>query len=137
MPAKGGRAILSVREADKAGVVDVAKTLQKLGFELLATRGTAAVLEAANIPVKAVNKVSEGRPHIVDMLKNDEVDYVVNTTEGRKAIADSSTIRRTALQHKVPYTTTLAAAKAVCMALEYGDEINVRRLQEIHSGVNA
>ncbi|WP_028299590.1 carbamoyl-phosphate synthase large subunit [Oceanospirillum beijerinckii] len=137
MPAKGGRVILSVREADKAGVVDVAKTLQKLGFELLATRGTAAVLEAANIPVTIANKVSEGRPHIVDMLKNDEVDYVVNTTEGRKAIADSSTIRRTALQHKVPYTTTLAAAKAVCMALEYGDEINVRRLQEIHSGVNA
>ena len=81
------------------------------------------MLEAANIPVTIANKVSEGRPHIVDMLKNEEVDYVVNTTEGRKAIADSATIRRTALQHKVPYTTTLAGAKAVCMALEYGEEI--------------
>ncbi|OOV86219.1 carbamoyl-phosphate synthase large subunit [Oceanospirillum linum] len=137
MPRDGGRAILSVREADKAAVLDVAKSLQKLGFELLATRGTAKVLEDANIPVQVVNKVNEGRPHLVDMLKNDEISYVLNTTEGRKAIADSSTIRRTALQHKVAYTTTLAAAKAVCMALEYGDEINVRRLQDIHSGVNA
>ncbi|WP_086480085.1 carbamoyl-phosphate synthase large subunit [Oceanospirillum sanctuarii] len=137
MPKNGGRAILSVREADKVAVVDVAKSLQKLGFELLATRGTAKVLEEANIPVEVVNKVNEGRPHLVDMLKNDEISYVVNTTEGRKAIADSSTIRRTALQHKVAYTTTLAAAKAVCLALEYGDEINVRRLQDIHSGVNA
>ncbi len=137
LPRNGGRAILSVREADKAAVLDVAKSLQKLGFELLATRGTAKVLEDANIPVQVVNKVNEGRPHLVDMLKNDEISYVLNTTEGRKAIADSSTIRRTALQHKVAYTTTLAAAKAVCMALEYGDEINVRRLQDIHSGVNA
>ena len=137
MPRNGGRAILSVREADKLSVVDVARSLQKLGFELLATRGTAKVLEDANIPVEVVNKVNEGRPHLVDMIKNDEIAYVLNTTEGRKAIADSSTIRRSALQHKVAYTTTLAAAKAVCMALEYGDEINVRRLQDIHSGVNA
>ena len=137
MPRNGGRAILSVREADKLAVVDVARSLQKLGFELLATRGTAKVLEDANIPVEVVNKVNEGRPHLVDMIKNDEIAYVLNTTEGRKAIADSSTIRRSALQHKVAYTTTLAAAKAVCMALEYGDEINVRRLQDIHSGVNA
>ncbi len=137
LPQNAGRAILSVREADKAAVVDVAKSLQKLGFELLATRGTAKVLEDANIPVEVVNKVNEGRPHLVDMLKNDEVAYIVNTTEGRKAIADSSTIRRTALQHKVPYTTTLAAARAVCMALEFGNEITVRRLQDIHSGVKA
>lgn len=137
MPQNGGRAILSVREADKVAVIDVAQSLRKLGFDLLATRGTAKVLEEANIPVEVVNKVSEGRPHLVDMLKNDEVAYIVNTTEGRKAIADSSIIRRTALQHKVPYTTTIAAARAVCLALEYGNEINVRRLQDIHSGVNA
>ncbi|OPX54884.1 carbamoyl-phosphate synthase large subunit [Oceanospirillum multiglobuliferum] len=137
LPQNGGRVILSVRDADKPYVVELARSLQKLGFELLATKGTATVLEAANIPVKVANKVTEGRPHLVDMLKNDEVAYIVNTTEGRKAIADSSMIRRTALQHKVPYTTTLAAAKAVCMALEFGSEINVRSLQEIHAGVKS
>jgi carbamoyl-phosphate synthase large subunit len=81
-----------------------------------------------------VNKVNEGRPHIVDMLKNDEVAYIVNTTEGRQAITDSSVIRRTALARKVPYATTLAGARAVCLALEYGNQITVRRLQELHAG---
>ncbi|MCM5705293.1 carbamoyl-phosphate synthase large subunit [Larsenimonas salina] len=135
-PLTGDRtAFLSVRDPDKAEVIDVARSLLTLGFSLIATRGTAEALTEAGIEVSVVNKVYEGRPHIVDMLKNDEVAYIVNTTEGRQAISDSSVIRRTALAHKVPYATTIAGAKAVCMALEYGNDIKVRRLQELHAGV--
>nr|WP_297461082.1 carbamoyl-phosphate synthase large subunit [uncultured Halomonas sp.] len=130
-------AFLSVRDPDKTGVIEVAQSLLALGFELIATRGTAQALDEAGLPVRAVNKVFEGRPHIVDMIKNDDVAYIVNTTEGRQAINDSSVIRRTALAHKVPYATTLAGARAVCMALEYGDEITVRRLQELHAGARS
>ncbi|GAA5177778.1 carbamoyl-phosphate synthase large subunit [Modicisalibacter zincidurans] len=134
-PLTGERtAFLSVRNPDKAGVIEVAQSLLALGFDLIATRGTAQALDEAGLPVTAVNKVFEGRPHIVDMIKNDDVAYIVNTTEGRQAINDSSVIRRTALAHKVPYATTLAGARAVCMALEYGNEITVRRLQELHAG---
>lgn len=128
------KAFLSVREPDKAGVIEIARSLLGLGFTLCATRGTAAALEAAGLEVEVVNKVYEGRPHIVDLLKNDDIAYIVNTTEGRQAINDSSVIRRTALARKVPYATTLAGASAVCMALEYGNEITVRRLQELHAG---
>ncbi|KXS37194.1 MAG: carbamoyl-phosphate synthase large subunit [Halomonadaceae bacterium T82-2] len=136
-PLTGERqAFLSVRDPDKAGVIEVAQSLLALGFDLIATRGTAQALEAAGLPVKAVNKVFEGRPHIVDLIKNDDVAYIVNTTEGRQAINDSSVIRRTALAHKVPYATTLAGARAVCMALEYGNQITVRRLQELHAGAS-
>ncbi|MFC0336768.1 carbamoyl-phosphate synthase large subunit [Kushneria avicenniae] len=139
IPALSGdrRAFLSVRDPDKEGVIDVARSLLTLGFTLIATHGTAQALEAAGLPVEPVNKVFEGRPHIVDMIKNDEVAYIVNTTEGRQAINDSSMIRRSALSHKVPYATTLAGARAVCMALEYGNEITVRRLQELHTSVTA
>ncbi len=131
------QAFLSVRDPDKEGVIDVARSLLTLGFTLIATHGTAQAIAAAGLPVEPVNKVFEGRPHIVDMIKNDEVAYIVNTTEGRQAINDSSMIRRSALSHKVPYATTLAGARAVCMALEYGNEITVRRLQELHTSVKA
>ncbi|XKH59872.1 carbamoyl-phosphate synthase large subunit [Halomonas sediminis] len=136
IPALSGerKAFLSVREPDKAGVIEVGRSLLALGFTLCATSGTAAALEAAGLAVERVNKVFEGRPHIVDLLKNDEIAYIVNTTEGRQAINDSSVIRRTALARKVPYATTLAGANAVCMALEYGSDITVRRLQELHAG---
>ena len=130
------KAFLSVREPDKAGLIEVGRSLLALGFTLCATRGTAAALEAAGLAVEHVNKVYEGRPHIVDLLKNDEIAYIVNTTEGRQAINDSSVIRRTALSRKVPYATTLAGANAVCMALEYGREITVRRLQDLHAGAS-
>ncbi|OWV27769.1 carbamoyl-phosphate synthase large subunit [Halomonas campaniensis] len=130
------KAFLSVREPDKAGIIEVGRSLLALGFTLCATRGTAAALEAAGLAVEHVNKVYEGRPHIVDLLKNDEIAYIVNTTEGRQAINDSSVIRRTALSRKVPYATTLAGANAVCMALEYGREITVRRLQDLHAGAS-
>ncbi|MGO2055951.1 MAG: ATP-grasp domain-containing protein, partial [Halomonadaceae bacterium] len=102
------KAFLSVREPDKAGIIEVGRSLLALGFTLCATQGTAAALEAAGLAVERVNKVYEGRPHIVDLLKNDEIAYIVNTTEGRQAINDSSVIRRTALARKVPYATTLA-----------------------------
>jgi len=129
---RGGVAFLSVREADKPGVVRVARELVAMGFSLVATRGTAAHIEAAGVPVEIVNKVREGRPHIVDMIKNDRIELIINTTEGRQAIADSSTIRSSAQAHKVYYTTTLAGGEALCMALRHGPDTSVRCLQEIH-----
>jgi carbamoyl-phosphate synthase large subunit len=108
-----------------------------LGFEIVATHGTAKVLEAAGIPHQAVNKVTEGRPHIVDMIKNDEISLIVNTTEGRQAIADSYTIRRNALQHKVAYTTTLAGGDALAIALQQTDITEVNRLQDLHQEICA
>jgi len=97
-----------------------------------ATRGTASAIQAAGITCEVVNKVMEGRPHIVDMLENGQVDLIVNTTEGKQAIADSYTIRRTALHHKVSYSTTLAGARATCMALEFLDTGMVNSLQALH-----
>jgi carbamoyl-phosphate synthase large subunit len=132
-----GTAFISVRDTDKAAAVKVAGKLATLGFRLLATHGTAAAIRAAGIDVTPVNKVVEGRPHIVDMIKNEQVNLIINTTEGKQAIRDSFTIRRSALQHKVTYTTTIAAARAICEALELEDgEIDVRRLQELHSVVD-
>ena len=133
----GGLALLSVRDADKTGVVAVAQRLCKLGFRLVATRGTARVLEQAGVLVRQVNKVLEGRPHIVDMIKNDEVDFIVNTTEGHRAILDSASIRSSAESHHVYYTTTLAASEAICAAMERGDDDKVRRLQDLHASVGA
>ena len=129
---RGGVAFLSVREVDKPGAVGVARDLVSMGFSLVATRGTAALIQAAGIPVEIVNKVREGRPHIVDMIKNDRIQLIINTTEGRQAIADSSTIRSSAQAHNVYYTTTLAGGEAVCMALRHGPDVSVRCLQEIH-----
>jgi carbamoyl-phosphate synthase large subunit len=126
-----GKAFISVREVDKAAAMAVAKDLSELGFSLVATRGTAALLAEHGLEASIVNKVMEGRPNIVDMIKNDEIAYIVNTTEGRKAIEDSADIRRSALQHKVPYTTTMAGAEAITMALQYGEEKEVRRVQDL------
>jgi carbamoyl-phosphate synthase large subunit len=131
-----GKAFISVRDVDKSGVVDVAKSLVELGFSLVATSGTQKLLSDQGLEVERVNKVAEGRPNIVDMIKNEEIVYVVNTTEGRRAIADSSEIRRSALQAKVPYTTTLAGAEAEVQALQFGEEKEVRRLQDLHAGIN-
>ncbi len=127
-----GKAFVSVRDFDKTDVVILGKELVDLGFELVATRGTAKTLEQAGIAVSIVNKVTEGRPHVVDMIKNREVALVINTTEGERAIKDSAAIRRSAETHRVYYTTTLAAANAVCMALRFGEERTVRRLQDLH-----
>jgi len=127
-----GTAFLSVREPDKAGIASVASSLIASGFKLVATEGTAKVIEDAGCDVEVVNKVQEGRPHIVDMIKNDKIDLIVNTTEGRQAIADSAAIRSSAEQHGVYYTTTLAGGEAVCMALEKQGDIKVHRLQDLH-----
>ncbi len=129
---RGGKAFISVRDADKAGAADVARQLIALGFEILATDGTARAFAAAGIPCQRVNKVLEGRPHVVDMIKNGQVDLIVNTTEGKQAIADSASIRRTALQRKISYTTTLAGARATCLALSCLDSVEVNRLQDLH-----
>jgi len=130
---RSGRAFVSVRDPDKAGAVEVARELSHLGFEIIATRGTARTLAAAGVACSEVNKVMEGRPHIVDMLKNDAIDLIVNTTEGKQAIADSYTIRRTAIQHRVTYTTTLAGARALVRGLHERDLDTVNRLQDLHA----
>ena len=133
---KSGNAFISVRDPDKPYVVKVARKLRALGYALVATHGTAKVLEDASLPVARVNKVAQGRPHIVDMLKNDEIQVIVNTTEGRQAIADSSMIRRTALRHNVFCTTTIAGALAVCEALEFGDKMSVYTIQQLHAALH-
>ena len=127
-----GKAFISVRDIDQPRVVEVARYLAGHGFEILATRGTAKVLEAAGVKVRQVNKVREGRPHIVDMIKNDEIDIVINTTEGKRSLRDSYTIRREALLHKVTNFTTLAAAKAAVEAHRASSEITVYKLQDLH-----
>ena len=131
-----GNAFLSVRDADKPHIAEVAQKLQALGYSIVATHGTAAVIEAAGLDVTGVNKVAEGRPHIVDMLKNDEIQLIVNTTEGKQAIADSSMIRRTALRHDVFCTTTVAGALAVCEALAFGGNMSVYTTQELHAALS-
>ncbi|HEU5399210.1 MAG TPA: carbamoyl phosphate synthase large subunit, partial [Gammaproteobacteria bacterium] len=129
---RGGKALLSVREQDKPAAVGLAKELIERGFTLVATRGTAATLQAAGVPCEAVNKVREGRPHVVDMIKNDELSLIVNTTEGKQAIMESFSIRREAVSHKVTYYTTIAAAKATVIALDHLDEAGVNKLQDLH-----
>ncbi|NOX92688.1 MAG: carbamoyl-phosphate synthase large subunit [Gammaproteobacteria bacterium] len=127
-----GAAFVSVRDDDKAGAVAVAEKLVALGFGVVATHGTAKVLRDAGVKCSLVDKVGEGRPHIVDMIKNDEISLIVNTTEGTQAIADSGTIRSNALQRKVTYTTTLAGAEAMCLAMAQGESSVVNRLQDLH-----
>jgi carbamoyl-phosphate synthase large subunit len=134
---RDGTAFISVRDKDQQGAVPIARYLAQHGFEILATRGTAAVLEQAGVPVRAVNKVNEGRPHIVDMIKNDQVDFVINTTSGKQSLKDSYTIRRESLLHKVTYYTTLAAARAACEAHRSFGELNVYKLQDLQKEVVA
>ncbi len=128
----GGKALLSVRDPDKRAAVDLAKTLIQRGFRLVATHGTATALEAAGIPCEHINKVREGRPHVVDIIKNEEVSLIVNTTEGKQAILESYSIRREAVSHKITYYTTIAAAKATVIALDYIDSAGVNKLQDLH-----
>ncbi|MGD8839460.1 MAG: carbamoyl-phosphate synthase large subunit [Gammaproteobacteria bacterium] len=127
-----GMAFLSVREVDKHGIVEIARELREQGFSLVATGGTAKVIRAAGVDCQQVNKVKEGRPHIVDMIKNDEIVLIVNTTEGRSAIADSYTIRREALMHAVCYTTTLSGGRATCQAMAHREIKKVYCLQTLH-----
>ena len=132
-----GTALLSVRENDKAGVVELARILTNMGFELVATHGTAAQLVKAGVSCRRANKVREGRPHIVDMIKNGEIDLIVNTTEGKQAIVESTSIRAEAVRRGVTYYTTLGAAIATCRAMEHLDNSEVNRLQDLHREVVA
>jgi carbamoyl-phosphate synthase large subunit len=134
---RSGTALISVRERDKPDAVILGRILADRGFEIVATEGTAQALRDAGVPCRRVNKVREGRPHIVDMIKNDEISLVVNTTEGRQAIRESHSIRREAVHRKVTYYTTIAAARAVCVALEYLDVADVSSLRELHEELSA
>jgi len=131
-----GTAFLSVRAADRDKIVELAGDFNVRGYKLVATRGTAKAIRAAGIECEVVNKVTEGRPHVVDLIKNGEIDLIVNTTEGKQAIADSYSIRRSALKQGISYSTTMAGAQATCMALEYTDTHTVRSLQALHLHLN-
>jgi len=132
-----GTAFVSVRDTDKPAALDVSRSFAELGFEIVATRGTAAYLNENGVACRAVNKVVEGRPHVVDMIKNDQIQLIVNTTEGKQAIADSFSIRREALMRKVSYFTTIAGARATGHSLAHGGEGRVYSLQELHKESNA
>ena len=127
-----GKALLSVRDADKPRLVRVAHDLHALGFTLCGTGRSAQVVRESGIPCERVNKVKDGRPHVVDLIKNREISFIVNTTEGAKAIADSAHIRHAALQQKVIYTTTISGAEATCLALKQVDIFSVNRLQDLY-----
>ena len=131
LPAQG-TVFVSVRDGDKRDTVEVSRDLRRLGYDIVATRGTARALDAAGVRCRTVNKVLEGRPHVVDMLKNGEIDMIVNTTEGSRAIADSCAIRRAALQYRVPYFTTMAGARALVEAVRAPGTPAVSSMQEIH-----
>jgi carbamoyl-phosphate synthase large subunit len=132
-PAPGGKVFLSVRDADKPRLLEVARDLVKRGFSLIATGGTAAFLRKHGIECERINKVLEGRPHVVDAIKNGEIAYIVNTTEGRQAITDSFSIRRSALQQHVTYSTTVAGAAALLHSLDFRTNAAVISLQELHA----
>jgi carbamoyl-phosphate synthase large subunit len=130
---KDGKVFISVRDEDKGGAVEVARSLVELGFTILATRGTAASIAAAGVAVTAVNKVAEGRPHIVDMIKNGEVSLIVNTVDSKpSAMRDSYSIRHAALQGRVTYYTTLAGARAACLGMQHLADLQVYDVQTQH-----
>ena len=128
-----GCVFLSVRNSDQVFVAELAKEFHELGFKIVATKGTAGFISKIDLPVTIVKKVAEGRPHIVDMMKNGEIQLVVNTTEGRQSILDSASIRRTALEEKIYCTTTLEGGRALCSVLRNKESWNVERLQDLHA----
>jgi len=130
-----GVCLISVHGRDKPGAVELARKLLERGFEIVATHGTADEIEKAGLKCRRANKVREGRPHIVDMIKNDEISLIVNTTEGKQAVRESQTIRREAVARKVTYYTTLAGALATCDAIDHLQEVEVNRLQDLHKEV--
>jgi len=128
---------VSVRDADKARLLPVAREVLERGFSLVATEGTAKYLAENGVVCERINKVAEGRPHIVDLIKNGEIVYIVNTTEGKAAIADSFSIRREALQQRVTYSTTVAGARALVHSLDFHGDGDVHSLQELHKELKA
>ncbi|HEX7382253.1 MAG TPA: carbamoyl-phosphate synthase large subunit [Nevskiaceae bacterium] len=133
----GGTAFLSVRDADKPRAVRVAKLLVERGFKLVATRGTCAALRAAGVACESVNKVKEGRPHCVDMIKNGQIQFVVNTTEGKRSVEESHSIRTAAIAQKLSYSTTIDGALAAATAMRNLDRDDVNRLQDLHRAILA
>jgi carbamoyl-phosphate synthase large subunit len=130
-----GVAFISVRDRDKPAATELAIALSERGFEIVATGGTAMALSEGGVACSRINKVREGRPHIVDMIKNHEISLIINTTEGKQAIRESHSIRAEAVRNKVTYYTTLAAAKATCEALDHIDDLAVHRLQDLHAEI--
>ncbi|MDE2354856.1 MAG: carbamoyl phosphate synthase large subunit, partial [Betaproteobacteria bacterium] len=131
-----GKIFISVRNADKPPVVEIARSLAAMGFTLVATRGTCAALEAAGIKATAVNKVTEGRPHIVDMIKNREISLIINTVEEHsRAVQDSWSIRNAALQGRVTYYTTVAGARAACLGMQLTQRLGVYDLQSLQGQI--
>ena len=128
-----GRVFLSVKDSDKEGIVDLGKQLVDLGFEMVATSGTQRVLVEHGLMCSKVQKVNEGRPDVADLLKNEQIDFIINTTEGEQAIADSYAIRRSAISHQVCYTTTLAGGEAASLALDFQGQSEVASIQELHN----
>ena len=131
----GGRAFVSVKDSDKQWLEPLAKELIDLGFDLVATKSTRDQIVAAGLPCDFISKVNEGRPDVSDMLKNEKIALIVNTTEGRQSIADSAVIRRLALANKVCYTTTLAGGEAIAIAIRQGLSEHVHRLQDLHAAL--
>jgi carbamoyl-phosphate synthase large subunit len=129
-----GKIVISIRDKDKPGICDIVGRLFAAGFSIIATRGTAAFLSEKGLEVEVINKVGEGRPHIVDLIKNKEIVFVINTVSGAQAQKDSFSIRRSALQYGIPFTTTVSGAKAVVNAIEMlrKKKINIRSIQEYH-----
>jgi carbamoyl-phosphate synthase large subunit len=132
----GGTAFVSVRDEDKHRAADLARVLRTRGFRVVATRGTAAAIQSAGIPCEAINKVKEGRPHCVDLIKNGEVQFIANTTEGKRSIEESRSIRAAAIQHKICYFTTMAGAQAAAIAMDHLDKVQVNRLQDLHQSLS-
>jgi len=128
----GGTAFVSVRDADKPRAIDLARLLVARGFRVVATHGTCDAIVAAAIPCEPVNKVKEGRPHCVDMIKNGEIQFIANTTEGKKSIEESHSIRAAAIAQKLCYSTTIAGAYAAAIAMDHLDQVQVNRLQDLH-----
>ena len=131
---RSGKIVISIRDKDKPGICKIVERLFAAGFSIIATRGTAAFLSEKGLEVEIINKVGEGRPHIVDLIKNKEIVFVINTVSGAQAQKDSFSIRRSALQYGIPFTTTVAGAKAVVNAIEMlrKKKINIRSIQEYH-----
>jgi len=133
-PLGKGKVFVSVRDEDKPKTVEIARKLAALGFPLVATRGTAAALAAAGLAVTPINKVQEGRPHIVDMMKNGEISLIINTVEEKRtALRDSYAIRRAALQERVTLITTLDGARAACTGMEHAAELRPYVMQRLHA----
>ena len=130
-----GKVLISIRDKDKVKLPEIARMLVEKQYEIVATGGTARFLKEAGFPCEIVYKVNEGRPNTVDMIKNDQIQLIINTTEGKKAISDSFTMRREALQHRVTYYTTMAGARAACFALGELDAGDVNCLQDLHKSL--